>query len=236
MTSAARNFYLAHAAAGAAAMALLVFLFEFTPLDRIVTEWFYDPAARHFPLRHDWFLEVVMHRWAKYLIVLVAVGAAVGFAASFRVAALRVHRAVFLFVFLTLATGPFLVGVLKQLSAKHCPYDLQLYGGFAPYYGLFDLSPAGVRSGECFPGGHASGGFALMSFYFVWRRRDRGLAFGALIGGFAYGFLLGFGRIAQGAHFLSHNLWSAAVLWWVMLLLHRLILYPQDFADSPAPA
>jgi membrane-associated PAP2 superfamily phosphatase len=51
----------------------------------------------------------------------------------------------------------------------------------------------------------------------------------ALVIGFACGFALGFGRIMQGAHFLSHNLWAAWVCWMVALALWALILEP----DSP---
>lgn len=230
MISDARRFYVLHAGVGLAAALLLVLVFEFTHLDRAIADLFFDSSTHNFPWRHDWFLEVVMHRWAKYIIVLVAAGAAVGFVASFRLAALREHRRVLLFVFLALALGPFVVGFLKQVSAKHCPYDLQIYGGFAPYHGLLDFSARGLHSGACFPGGHASGGFALMSFYFVWRRDCPRLALAALAGGFAYGFVLGAGRMLQGAHFLSHNLWSAVIVWFVMLLLHRLVLYRRDFA------
>ncbi len=225
----ARRFYLWHAGVAVMAALLLVFVFEYTDLDRAISDFFYDPALRHFPLQHDWFLEVVMHHWAKYLIVMIAVGALAGFLASFKVAALRPQRRVLLFVFLALALGPATVSTLKLILAKHCPYDLDIYGGFAPYLRLLDAPVPDVRPGQCFPGGHASGGFALMAFYFVWYRHHPQRAFAVLAAGFLYGFILGAGRLLQGAHFLSHNLWAAVVVWLVALLLYRLILHPEHF-------
>jgi membrane-associated PAP2 superfamily phosphatase len=226
-------FYLSHAGA-ALIMAFALFgIFEYTNLDLRISDLYYDPTMHQFPLRHDWFLEVVMHHWAKYMIVLIAVGAATGFLASFRVGAFRPHRRMLLFIFLSLAMGPLVVSILKHVSAKYCPWDLQMYGGFAPYLRLFQFAPSDLRPGQCFPSGHASGGFALMAFYFVWRGTRPTLARAMLVGGFTCGIVLGFGRMLQGAHFLSHNLWAAVVVWVTMLLLHRAILYRMEFTPIP---
>jgi membrane-associated PAP2 superfamily phosphatase len=71
-----------------------------------------------------------------------------------------------------------------------------------------------------------------MSLYFVFRRRRPRLALAWLGGGFLYGFGLGFGRVVQGAHFVSHNLWAALICWGVALLLYELILRRRDVAPS----
>ena len=44
--------------------------------------------------------------------------------------------------------------------------------------------------------------------------------------GFAAGLLLGMARVVQGAHFLSHNLWSGLVCWLVILALYLAIIGP----------
>jgi membrane-associated PAP2 superfamily phosphatase len=41
--------------------------------------------------------------------------------------------------------------------------------------------------------------------------------------GIAAGLLLGIGRIARGAHFLSHVLWSGLVCWLVMVCLYGML-------------
>lgn len=219
------RFYAWHAGLPLLLGLLLLLVFETTALDRTISDFYYDPAARAFPLRHDAFLEQIVHRGGKYLVVLVALGALAVFVLSFVRAAARGLRRSALYLVLCLALGPGLVAGLKILTNKHCPYDLAIYGGFAEHTRLFGPAPAGQAPGRCFPGGHASGGFALMAFYFVWRRRRPAWAAGALVGGFVYGFTIGFGRIMQGAHFLSHNLWAALVCWFVALVLWRLVLH-----------
>ena len=82
----------------------------------------------------------------------------------------------------------------------------------------------------CWPAGHASGGFILLSFAFiggwppsVWNPQ---LRLGAVkspnfLSARAFvwyavvlGMVLGFARVSQGAHFFSHQFWA---LWWVVL-------------------
>jgi membrane-associated PAP2 superfamily phosphatase len=115
-----------------------------------------------------------------------------------------------------LSTG--LVALGKQLSNRHCPWDYDRYGGAVPYGGLFAEPPAQCKPGRCFPAGHAAGGFALMGLYFVSRRKVWALA--GLGAGLLLGAVFGFGQVARGAHFVSHNLWTAAICWAVSLGLY----------------
>lgn len=218
-----RHFYLWHLGLPLLLAAGVLTLFESTDLDLWIAAIFFDPVQHAFPLREQPFLERVVHRGGKYTILLVALAALAVYVASWWVVAWRDARRAALYVFLAIALGTGAVSGLKKVTNKHCPYDLAVYGGSEPYVRLLQTAPAGTTPGHCFPGGHASGGFALMAFYFVWYRRRPRLAYAALAGGFAYGMVLGIGRMLQGAHFLSHNLWAALVCWLVALALYRLL-------------
>lgn len=208
-----------------AALAALVFVvFEFSDLDLACSDLFYDPARRKFPLRRAPWIELPFHQWAKYPVIAIGAGALVLFGASFRYERWRARRLECLFVAACVALGPFLIGALKHSSFKHCPYDLERYGGWATYTKLLDPPVPGEKPGGCFPGGHASGGFALMSLYFVWFRTDPRLARRVWLAAFAYGNLLGFSRVLQGAHFLSHHLWTALLVWALCLALYEIVL------------
>ncbi len=221
------RFYLWHVALPALLAVLLMVVFEGSALDRRVSDLFFDSASGSFPWRHDAWMEIIGHQWAKYPLVLLAVALLAALVLSLRFVGLRARRKTLLFLLMAMALAPAAVAFLKNTTNKHCPYDLQIYGGSAPYVRLFEQAPPDTAQGRCFPGGHASGGFSLMAFYFVWRGRRRRLACGALLGGFAYGFALGFARLMQGAHFLSHNLWSAVVCWFVIVILYRLLLWDE---------
>ena len=109
-----------------------------------------------------------------------------------------------------------LVATLKQLTAVHCPWDLVRYGGTAM---------AGDGGGACFPAGHAAAGYAWLALAFV-----SGTVPGRRIGlsaGLAAGLVFGIDQQLRGAHFLSHDLWSAALCWMVAVVVAALWSTPQ---------
>jgi membrane-associated PAP2 superfamily phosphatase len=156
---------------------------------------------------------------------------------SFFLPALRNLRRVLLFLGLALTLAPGTVSLLKSQSHRSCPYDLVEFGGSAPHVGLFDAAPSGDFPGRCFPSGHASAGFCLLAFYFAGLAlRNRRLALAGLWGGIAAGMLFGFARLVQGAHFLSHNLWSALVCWLVILAVYAAVIgLPKSAPPAPEP-
>ena len=203
---------------------LALLLMETTRLDRAVSDFFFDPARRTFPLRYDFFLDVVMHRWAKYVVVAAGVAVLASCLLSPFVARLAKWRRLLVFLTLALGLAPAAVSALKAESSRYCPYDLAAYGGYAPHLGLFEATAPPLGPGHCFPGGHASAGFCLLAFYFVGYALKRPqLARAGLWTGIIAGLALGTGRVAQGAHFLSHNLWTGLICWTVIVLIYVLI-------------
>lgn len=210
-------------------VAVALIALETTDLDRIVSNWFFDAGTVAFPLRHTFLFDTVLHHWAKYLVILTTCLIIATFLLSFIAGALRSRRRVLLFLGMTLALAPLTVSALKLASDRSCPWDIADYGGAAPYTHLFESEIRPHAPGHCFPAGHASTGFALMAFFFAAHRARRNrLARGLLIAGLSAGLILGFGRIAQGAHFLSHVLWSGLVCWLVMVGLYALLLAKPD--------
>ncbi|MNH45341.1 hypothetical protein D3C79_1077520 [compost metagenome] len=45
------------------------------------------------------------------------------------------------------------------------------------------------------------------------------------MGALALGSLFSLGRMMQGAHFLSHNVWTLLFDWMISLVCYRLVLY-----------
>jgi membrane-associated PAP2 superfamily phosphatase len=66
-----------------------------------------------------------------------------------------------------------------------------------------------------------------MGLYFVFRDRRPVTARALLAASFALGTIFGIGQMARGAHFFSHNVWTAAVCWFVALALYLLLLRSQ---------
>ncbi len=129
-------------------------------------------------------------------------------------------------VLLSLIIVPSVVGVMKATTNVACPRDITAYGGSIPYVRVFESYPQGQRPEkiqQCFPAGHASGGFALMSLYFLFhtkRNRRRGLIFGLTIGCLMAGY-----KTLLGHHFLSHSIITMILAW---LLINMIVLF-DDF-------
>ncbi|MGH8447380.1 MAG: phosphatase PAP2 family protein, partial [Solimonas sp.] len=132
---------------------------------------------------------------------------------------------------LGLATGS--VGLLKHTTNKDCPWSLERYGGDQPYVLLGEAPPEDKKPGHCFPGGHSSGAFGFFGLYFLMVRRRPAWARRTLAGVLFLGFVFAATQWVRGAHFVSHDLWSAAI-GWLAAALALPILGPQVRASRSA--
>ena len=192
-------------------------------LDQLLANAAYDPVLQAFPARGSNLLQLVGHRLAKSAVWIVWCLLLATSIASLRVAALARWRHVLWATTAAMAAGPAVVTLLKLVTAQRCPWDLVEFGGHAAFRSGWLVSRA--EAGRCFPGGHAAGGFSLVSIYFA------GVALAAarlraagLLAGVGAGVAFSAVRMVQGAHFLSHNLWSAFVVWTVAALIFALLL------------
>lgn len=222
MPTAQRHFWLTHALWPALVFALSAAAFATTRLDEDVAHaWAFSSAAGHFigAGTGEWWSKDLLHSGGGLLIRtlggLALLVWALGAVAGDRVA----WRRPLGFVVVCAALGCGAVGLLKQATNVDCPWSLAEFGGDQPYVSLFADRPDDLPLARCFPGGHSSSGFALFALYFVWLGRNRRAARQALALALLVGGVFAFGQEARGAHFLSHDLWSAAVVWFVCLFV-----------------
>jgi hypothetical protein len=102
----------------------------------------------------------------------------------------------------------------KALCGRARPDAVAGFGGSLPFQRPFELAAAG--RGYSFLCGHASMGFLFCALFFVLRGWAR---WTALIGGLAFGLLLGAGRVLAGTHWASDVLLDATLMIAVAALL-----------------
>lgn len=205
------------------ALALLALLAARTGFDRAASDFFFDSATSHFPAQNWFALELIGHQAARALVSIVWIAL---LAAAFAVHHARVQPGLstaLCAALLAMALGPALVFLLKGVTGHQCPWSLKIYGGFAEYSAHWFVAKA--NAGRCFPSGHAAGGFSLIALYFL------GAAIGnpllrrvGLIAALTLGTAFSAVRVAQGAQFVSHNLWSAAIDWMAAALVFAPLL------------
>ena len=197
-------------------------------LDQRLAELFFDVGTGTWlgAGAGDWWAHRLLHDQGRWLVRGVAAGASSLWVLSFAVPHLRRWRADAGFVALSMLLAVGIVGGLKAVTNVDCPWDLAGFGGHNPAVALFAHRPDYLPRARCFPGAHASSGFALFSFYFLWKdaapRRARWALAAALLTGCAFAV----GQEARGAHFLSHDLTGAAIVWVVQLLLYWSLRQP----------
>jgi membrane-associated PAP2 superfamily phosphatase len=184
----------------------------------------------------NWWARDVIHQSGRWLPRGIAALAAAGWLVSFRVAALGKWRRELLYVFCGMALVIGSVGILKELTNVDCPWDLVDFGGANPYVPLFADRPNALKHAACFPAAHSSSGFALMAIYFALLGRAPRAARGALYAAIAVGLVFAFGQEARGAHFLSHDLTSAALAWLILVSLYSAMLAPRPARASQVQA
>jgi membrane-associated PAP2 superfamily phosphatase len=191
-------------------------------LDLRIARWFFDDVRRVFPLANQWLLKTLLHDEARTTSVVMALAVVVLTVTSYatpRLQAVRAQREALLFVSVAVLTAVVTVGALKHFSSHACPWDLAIFGGSASYHPLLGARAAAANVAGCFPAAHPVAGYAWLAVGFALYPTARRRAWQAWAVAFALGTLFGTVQIMRGAHFLSHVLWTAWVVWGVDVAL-----------------
>ena len=179
----------------------------------------YWGGSSGFALRSNWWMEKILHEgarsigWFFLLALVLSIWRPWG---ALRTLATIDRVGVFGSVLCALLS----VAIIKGISQTSCPWDLQVFGGLAPYVSHWDFWQRDGGGGHCFPAGHASTGFAFMAAYFGLKQNKAPAALTWLLGALLLGFALGISQQMRGAHFMSHTLWTAWLCWTVGWLSH----------------
>ncbi len=182
-------------------------LFTLAPrLDLVVPGWFYDPlhgfTANDDPLVRMVYTGVL---WgSRALLWVLGVGFLITCALRGPAVARLRRRLGFLLLAFFLGPGLIVDVTLKDHWGRARPHQVQEFGGKRQY------SPPLKIAQQCadncsFVSGHASAGFALIAFGFLFTGAARRRWF---IGGVAAGLLVGLVRVMQGGHFMSDVIFS----------------------------
>ena len=219
----ATTFWRRHAWWPLLAFAVLFGILEVFSLDRVIArEWYFNVHTAQWlgAGSGEWWARGLLHTGGRWVVRGICASALILWTLSFAVASLREWRRTAGYVLLAMLLAMLVVGGLKAVTNVDCPWNLAGFGGHNPYVALFADRPDVLKRAQCFPGAHASSGFALFCFYFVFRDRSRRVARWMLAGAIAVGIAFSIGQEARGAHFLSHDLTSAAIVWFVQLGLY----------------
>ena len=216
-------------------MLLVTTVFWVTDLDLQAAAWFYHPEATN-----PWYeggspLWAFMYQMGPVISITIAVGSILVVFLSGLKAAWNGYRIQAVFVLLCFVIGPGLLvnAVFKDHWGRPRPEQVQNFGGAEQYVPPAKYNAAG--NGKSFPSGHSSVGFALIAFFFIWRKKHPLLASLAIVVSLTLGGLLGAARMAAGGHFLSDVIWSMFISFLVCAGLYKLYEAKLDREPETSP-
>jgi membrane-associated PAP2 superfamily phosphatase len=202
------------------------FLFELTNIDIFIQSYFYDNLADEWLLSHQKgsLSDILFYSGIKKVIIIFGICIFLLYLYSFRESAikLREYRNGLLLVWLNMALIPAIIGFLKASTNVPCPCDSTYFGGNYHYIRVLDLMPQEIsKKFQCYPAGHASGGFALMSLFFLFKTEKNKII--ALIFALVIGWSMGIYKMLMGHHYLSHTVITMILSWLLILIIYKII-------------
>lgn len=211
--------------AGMAAIWLVftLLLEQFTNIDILFSDMIYDFSAKQWLIPYSLHqkLNPIFYDGAKHFVAFCGTLCVLYMIYSFFKPQYRCRFSAALTVLLCTIIIPTSVGQLKKISNFYCPNQLEHYDHRYPYAKVFESYPSDFspeHRGRCFPGGHATGAYALMSLCFFFRRRKNQLI--AVSSAFFLAAVNGSYQLLRGEHFISHNLVSFFIAVMMIVIIH----------------
>jgi len=204
---------------------LVPILLGLTEIDREIQNIFFDFK------NHIWIVDknlqpyrFIFYDGIKKLLIVMALSFLIAILFFRKNPTIQAYKKGITVVILSAIFVPLIVGALKKTTNMPCPKNEIHYGGVYPATKVWEHYPESFHqpsSIKCFPAGHASGGFALMSLFFLFKsRRNKTLA---IIGALTIGWSMGLYKMLIGDHFLSHTIITMLIAWLTILILQKFI-------------
>lgn len=200
-----------------------VLFFGLSPADIWVQKHFYNLATHQWILdTNNTVLKFVFYDGIKRLLIVIAVLFLFVLILGWKKQWMRAYRRGLIIVVLSSIAVPLVVGSLKAVSNMPCPKSLDIFNGTYPHTCVWEkyaTKDCHLEKQKCWPAGHASGGFALLSLIFLFHSQKNKIIAGSIAMGI--GWSMGSYKMLIGDHFLSHTTITMILAWLLILLIAR---------------
>ena len=198
-----------------------IIFFGLSDFDIYVQDIFYDTDTQ------SWILDRNLQPWKfifydgiKKLIIAVGVMFLLVLVFFSRSRIIKEYRQGMVIVVLSAILIPAFAGFLKKNTNMPCPKHEIHYNGEMIRTAVWERYPQPYKQMKklaCWPAGHASGGFALLSLFFLFKtKRNRILALSSAL---VIGWSMGIYKMLIGDHFLSHTVITMLIAWLFILII-----------------
>ncbi|MGD9970815.1 MAG: phosphatase PAP2 family protein [Sulfuricurvum sp.] len=203
----------------------IIVFFGVSDVDVRVQNLFYNVQTHDWMVdRNDPLLALVFYDGIKKVLIAFGVVILLVLVFGYRHPLVRHNRRGLSILLISIIVVPAIVNGLKAATNMPCPKNLEIYGGEYPHTCVWEKYPQSFCNSKkikCWPAGHASGGFALLALYFVFRSRKAKMV--SIATALALGWTMGIYKMMIGDHFLSHTVISMVMGWLIVLLVARVV-------------
>lgn len=215
----------------------IIVVFDLSDIDVWVQDLFYQFNVRRWVVdRHEVIWRVLFYSGIRVVFLIFASITALTLILFRNNTYVRRYRKSLLVVCASIILVPLIVAVVKTLSNIPCPKNISHYNGGYPYTSILhrlSLPRINAPHFECFPAGHASGGFSLLSLVFLFKGKGSRKLLVFLV--MTLSWSIGIYKMLIGDHFLSHTLVSMVLAWIVILLLMKVVMRGDDERNMNSP-
>ena len=202
-----------------------IVFFGLSEIDLVVQDMLYDFDTKQWILSRDLQpYKFLFYDGIKKLLIIVILLLIFSSFLFYKTQLVQKYKKGLLIVVLSAILVPVVVGGLKKYTNMPCPKNEMHYGGIYPKIKVWEKFPTTFhleKKVKCWPAGHASGGFALLSLFFLFKSRNNKVL--AVVFALVMGWSMGTYKMLIGDHFLSHTVLTMIIAWFVILLIVAIV-------------
>uniref|UniRef100_UPI0040477BE5 phosphatase PAP2 family protein n=1 Tax=Aliarcobacter sp. TaxID=2321116 RepID=UPI0040477BE5 len=199
----------------------VITLFQVSELDIFIQNFFYNFETKTWLVdKNEPILKFLLYDGLKVALILFAIAILFSLIFFKKKKFIQEYKKGLIIVLLSAILIPLSIGSLKAITNTPCPCNIIHFNGTYPDLKVFDSYPKDfiqTSKAKCWPAGHASGGFALMALFFLFKSPTNQKR--ALIGALVIGWSMGTYKMLLGDHFLSHTIITMIMSWLIILLI-----------------
>lgn len=203
----------------------IIALFELSDFDIFVQNFLYDFESKTWLVnKSEPIFKFFFYDGIKVVLIILALSLLFSLIFLRKKRLIQEYKKGLIIVLLSFVFVPLIIGSLKAVTNTPCPCNIEHFNGNYPNIKVFDTYPKDFvqqSKAKCWPAGHASGGFALMALFFLFKKplnQKKGLIIGLSIG-----WMMGIYKMIIGDHFLSHTIITMLSAWLIILIIAKFI-------------
>lgn len=208
-------------------LVLSVVFLGISNVDSVVQDLFYNMQTQQWILsKSDQPYHFIFYKSIKILLILISILLLVSLLFFRKIKIVIQYKKGLMIVLFSLIFVTTISVEIKKHSNMPCPKHQIHYGGKYPDTVVWESYPKpydSFQKTKCWPAGHASAGFALLSLFFLFKRK-RNKYIGLIIG-LSLGWSMGIYKMLIGDHYFSHTFISMLLAWFIILIIHKTVNY-----------